>query len=640
MLEAIVHVLSVRDLAIGLAQDVGPGGEQISAPGYYTDIKKSIHDPGHVALLWEWHRLAAAQEPDGKGGYRPIEGVAARRRVDTAVADSKPVLDAVGAGKGAAQWVARYRKGVDELIRRAAREEVSAAINVGMAHERLRPGHLEKKPENEEEEIKSLAENLLDLNLELVEASHKVSEHYGEVVHEIDRRARELYEERLNAYLREVFKENRLDAELPGSLVEESHGFVTGMAFVKGGLDAVLAILAVKDPKKRAELFASHRGLFGKIGGTAEMSKVLLQFASASVAFYGASTYSIAKLSGNKTLAEEALELTVHRVGTVANGLYVVGAIHGIAVLLDPSATSEARGEAAVETVTNVVALAGTAGRWIPALEGVAGWSGPIAAALSINWALLKWAAKTYESTKEGIASLGGHYYREEAWQAAVDVQEWMGWLAVTNALLAVESDKPRRQQLDDFALSFRRELVNNHLKPYFVALFAPGKDEEGKIGLKARLRPVVPLVDAASDSDGAALEAGRAFLETVRAALEQWGKVVLTTKDPTNPEQFVGRRGVVVRTIRLGEFATGVVHMRRDADTTAHRAASVAPDQPYFKAGTVGSSDYHSDLLPGQVVRVNNVERGEVWVTLDSLSTPVLKVTAEEDQQAEQAWR
>ena len=485
VLEAIAHILSVRNLRTDFPkpQDVGPAGEQISAPSYYTDVRMSIRDPAHVALLGEWYHLAIAHEPDGKGGQVAIEGSAARRRIARAAAETKSLVAA--AGGSAARWAAVYQKGLDDLTAQAAREEVTTQIDVGMAHERLTGGEAVLKPEGEAEEAESLVRMAIDLNLESVEAAHKVSEHYGELIHESNVEAMHLYEERLKEYLRRVFKEHDLLADAPElpELVTRQSNFVAGMTFVKGGLDAALTILAVADPKRRAELFRSHSSFFGKVGGSAKITKVLLQFTSASLAFYGGATYSLARLAGNQRLADGVLELTVHRVNSVTTALNLVGVIHGAAVFLDPHASAEEKAEGAVETISGAVALAGQAGRWVPMLEEFAGWSGPIAAALSINLVVLKLTAEAAQQAKEGLASLFGSFYWEEAWQAAKEVQDWMRRLAVTRALLALETDEPRRKQLEAKAQGSHYALVSQQLKPYFEELYGAqgGQSDEGR---------------------------------------------------------------------------------------------------------------------------------------------------------------
>ena len=75
---------------------------------------------------------------------------------------------------------------------------------------------------------------------------------------------------------------------------------------------------------------------------------------------------------------------------------------------------------------------------------------------------------------------------------------------------------------------------------------------------------------------------------------------------------------------------------MRKDADQAAGATPSLLPGEPYFKARNGQSLDYSYDLLPGQVVRASYAERGEIWVRLESLRTPVLTVTPEEQAQAD----
>jgi hypothetical protein len=337
--------------------------------------------------------------------------------------------------------------------------------------------------------------------------------------------------------------------------------------------------------------------------------------------------------------------VTVHRVGSVAAGLYVVGFIHGVAVLLDPSASSEEKGEAAVETVSSGIALAGVAGRWVPLLERVAHWSGPIAASLSINWTMLNVAAGWYRAAKAGMNRLDWVPCYQVTWQTAKDAQEWMGRLAVARVLIAAETDEPRKRELETFASSYRRILIDETLKPYLAARFSASSmdDDPDSCGpaLKTRLRPVVGLVDSANWDD-AALEAGRAFLETVKTAFEQWDEVVLAKGDEgPKPEHFIRRRAVVIKPIPLDPtgnqgYMGGVVHVRKDADAAAGMAPSSLPEEPYYKARQTGSQGYYADLLPGQVVTILLAEQGVVWVALNSLQTPILSVSTEENVMAD----
>ena len=100
-----------------------------------------------------------------------------------------------------------------------------------------------------------------------------------------------------------------------------------------------------------------------------------------------------------------------------------------------------------------------------------------------------------------------------------------------------------------------------------------------------------------------------------------------------------MGRRAVVVKKVWLHQgLPPGVIHVRNDADKAAGAQPSVVPDEPYLKARSGGGSgDWSWDLLPGQVVLIDLVEKGEAWVSLDSLRTPVLEVSAAEKMLADQ---
>src|SRR5262249_30724034 len=159
------------------------------------------------------------------------------------------------------------------------------------------------------------------------------------------------YDEKLRRYLKEFFEEHKVTNAPQLTYVSRAAGmkFADGIALLKGGLDAVSFIMTVTDPEARRELFEARSSYFGKVARDAEIGEVLLKFVSGVAAFGGASVYGIAKLAGKIELAEEVLDATVHGIGTVAGGLYLIGVVRGVAVLLDPDATPNERAEAAVE---------------------------------------------------------------------------------------------------------------------------------------------------------------------------------------------------------------------------------------------------------------------------------------------------
>src|SRR6266446_8414708 len=135
----------------------------------------------------------------------------------------------------------------------------------------------------------------------------------------------------MREYLKKVFAEHELADDPQLTFIRRAQGMnlADGLALLKGGLDAVRAIMTVTDPEKRRELFKARAGALGIVGQVADISGVLLKFVSGVTAFGGVSLYGMAKLVGKVELAENVLDATVHGIGTVAGPLYLIGVIHG-----------------------------------------------------------------------------------------------------------------------------------------------------------------------------------------------------------------------------------------------------------------------------------------------------------------------
>jgi hypothetical protein len=290
--------------------------------------------------------------------------------------------------------------------------------------------------------------------------------------------------------------------------------------------------MAVTDPKARQELFERRRTYFGNVAQGAALNAVLWRFVSGVIGFGGASVYGMARLAGNAALAEGVLDATVKGIGNVSGPLFLVGVIHGGAVLLDPDASPDEKAEAAVETTSSAVGLAGFASRWVPRLAGMARWSGPIAASLTINFYLLKLAAGLRQRAEIGLNRLDWAPCFNATKACAIEVQSWMRRLAVTDAILATESDPRRRVELSRNATAFREELIDRQLKPFVEArLAARDSDADAEScgpALARRLRPVQPLLGAAAASDDAALGAAATFLVIVEKAFNEWDEIVM----------------------------------------------------------------------------------------------------------------
>src|SRR5207248_4002137 len=252
--------------------------------------------------------------------------------------------------------------------------------------------------------------------------------------------------------------------------------------------------------------------------------------------------YSIAKLAGKAELAENVLDATVHGIGTIAGPLYLIGVIHGVTVLLDPDASPNERAEAAVEATSSAVSLAGFAGRWIPRLAGAARWSGPIAASLTINFHLVKYLAKLDYGAQVGLRLLDWSSCFRGTQGAAIEAQFWMRRLAVTDAILAGETDAARKAELQKDATAFRWELIEQQIKPFVESRLSSKSADDDKEScgpaFNRRLRPVQALLASGAATDDAALGTAAAYLSTLEKAFAEWDQIVMEKTEPAQKEE------------------------------------------------------------------------------------------------------
>jgi len=357
-------------------------------------------------------------------------------------------------------------------------------------------------------------------------------------------RAREQFDERMREYLKKVFAEHELADDPQLTFIRRAQGMnlADGLALLKGGLDAVSAIMTVTDPEKRRELFKARAGALGIVGQVADISGVLLKFVSGVTAFGGVSLYGMAKLVGKVELAENVLDATVHGIGTVAGPLYLIGVIHGATVLLDPDASPNEKAEAVVEMASSAVSLAGFASRWIPRLAGAARWSGPIAASLTINFYGLKYLAKMDYQMQVGLNRLDWVTCFKATKAAAIEVQWWMRRLAVTDAILATETDAHRKTELQKDAAAFRWALVEQQLKPFVEARLSSkgANDDKASCGpaFTRRLKPMQGLLASGATTDDAALGSAAAFLSILEKAFAEWDQIVMEKEEPSPKEE------------------------------------------------------------------------------------------------------
>lgn len=534
VVEAIVHMMSNRGVTVDTE-----GGEVVNRPEYSTEVKKSVLESAHVSLVREWWALAVEDVVDKQGIHSLATGTVGRIRIAQAAAESAPIVDAARAdksGKGK-KWSDMYAKGLEEMTERAAREEVTEMTDAGVAAA-AKPA--DGAADSEDARIERGTGEALAMLGELTEVSHRLSEQSTTLEHteQAAEKAKEVakYDEQLSEYIHKVFSEHDLAANAPELPVVGRAGsgmnFSDGVTLFKGGLDAVAAIMQVTDPEARRALMQKHSTYFGNVSQGAQVNKLLWQFVSGTIAFGGAATYGMAKLAGNAPLAEGLLDATVKGLGNVTGPLFLVGVVHGAAVLLDPAATPDEKAEAAVETASSAVGLVGFASRWVPKLAGFARWSGPIAASLTINFYMVKKLAALRHEAEAGMNRLDWTECYKEAQDAATEAQFWMRRLAVTEAILATETDARRKDELKKNGEAAADEMLERQIKPYIEARLPGSRDDSCPPAYKRRLASVQGAVAGGKGSPDAALGAGAAFLETVRKSLEDWDEIIME-KEP-----------------------------------------------------------------------------------------------------------
>ena len=521
VVEAVVHVMSSR----GISADHGPNGENVSSPRYAPEVAKTVLEQEHKTLLWIWHLLAVGDEI--------MHGDAAK--VTEAHSKTLPLIAAMNAdkqsAKRAADLAARYDAGYKDISQTKAREQVDEMIEVGVRAEDKAGGG--KQDESLAAAVERARGILNDATGAL--SNFDIATSATDKANLETRVRKSGYDADLRTYLRKVFKDADVMAEAPTApVVSRAAGMSggDGVILMKGALDAVAAVMALKNPEARKKLFEAKSDYFGKVQQAADIEKVFLQVVSGAVAIGGGVAYAACKFAGKTQLAEGLLDASVARLSSISTVLNVVGVIHGAFVLADPNASPDDKAAAAVEVTTSAVGLAGVAARWTPRLALAAKWSGPISASLTINFYLVQYSAKLQQKARVGLSRLDWVSCHKAAKAAALEVQTWERKLAVTSALLAYETDPRRKIALRQYADAMRMELVDNQLKP-FVAAHSASKsmdDDPASCGpaFTKRLKPMEQQLGAAGASDAAALGAGATFLGIIHKAFQEWDQIVM----------------------------------------------------------------------------------------------------------------
>jgi hypothetical protein len=526
VVEAIVHMMSNR----GATFEVGPKGEEVWSPRYATEVSKTVQEPENVALVWTWYRLAVNDEST----------IADEKKVADAHANTLSLFASIqGKERSAAKTIdltKRYMAGYNAISQAKAGERVEKMTDAGVAAaEKAGAGG-----GTEDQKLQAGVSQARKVLNDAAGAARRIGSPFttAKELSAAQKRSMNVHESDQQAYLAKIAaggKEGPMP--WPGS-VERARGMgvADGITLLKGGLDLISAMVAVGDPKARADLFRAHSNYFGNVAQLADINKVFWQFISGSIAVGGAGAYAGLRLVGRIKDAERFLDGAVAGVSNVGAALNFAGLVHGTFVLLDPDASGDEKAAAVVELTSSAVGLAGFAAKRFSSLAVAAKWSGPISASLTINWYQFKYLAGLKQGARVGLSRLDWVYCHQAAKAAAIEAQKWERRLAVTTALLAREEDPRRQTELRKNADTYRYILIEQQLKPFVESRLASKTmdDDSATCGpaFNKRLKPVASLLGSAAGSDESALAAGAEFLNVIATAFAEWDHIVMEGLD------------------------------------------------------------------------------------------------------------
>jgi hypothetical protein len=153
---------------------------------------------------------------------------------------------------------------------------------------------------------------------------------------------------------------------------------------------------------------------------------------------------------------------------------------------------------------------------------------------LTINFYMAKWLLQMGYQAEVGMNRLDWVLCYQDTEKSVKEVEFWMHRLAVSNAMLASETDPYRRAELQKAADSERFALVNE-LKAFVEArLSAKSRDDDPSWcgpAFSRRLKAMPALLNDAGTSYDAALAAGGTFLSTIAQAVVDWDHIIMERK-------------------------------------------------------------------------------------------------------------
>ena len=305
----------------------------------------------------------------------------------------------------------------------------------------------------------------------------------------------------------------------------------------RGVLNGINAILQVSDRTRRNQLLASEFN----VRDAADVSRVLLGLAEGLVATTCLIGSAVARLLGHAETASNLFRMgagqVVRRIGWIAA---LAQTVHGIAVLLDDSATESERLQAVFDAAMGSAGLTGAAAGL--GVEALAGLAGPLSAGILVTTVEIAFLRDAIRGMEEGMAT-GGI-------RQSFDIVEYeAGWVARQANELAEamsyareprqgEATTGRPGELSAAAnreVQFRSRRLREGLassiervtqrQPDLALLFQPASWEEVRrpfVALRAALRE--------ANTPDALLRVASAYLEAARDLFRNLARAVART--------------------------------------------------------------------------------------------------------------
>jgi len=468
-----------------------------NAPQHHKEVPSR-----YAPLLMEWFKIT--------------RGAMLQSHIDRAMEKTKPLIEIlIREGDAAtAKWLAEeFYSRVNQFKHQAVETEVSESIESAATAARAKLPSIEEMTEEEKISL-GIAEVLSTIRL----INTSVNRYLGEATGDLAKRAK------IDLLFRKITAEALKAGEIPRTDVLQGvlkMDLPTALLFLKGGLDTANAILLVANPKKRADLFAKHKNIFGKVAQGADILTVLGQFLHGSAVVTGAATYAISSLMGKASIATQVLAKGIPALKEIAFVLNAIGVAHGFAVLLD----SEARGEQKAKAIFEIaVSGAGVAARF---LKGFA--SGPATLSVVVSFYTIK---AVLEKGAEGYVDL----MRLGLTICFADMRETAKYVVATSTRLAIatemelyETNPEKKKELNRQASALRWNLVDFFLRPYLkratVSYGASNKDP-------AAYGPTLidrfkPLAERKMDTDEQSLQVAAEFIQVVAKCFAEPDKIL-----------------------------------------------------------------------------------------------------------------